>query len=150
MLEVAFSALYLAGLGLWLLFALRLLHGIAFGTCSTAIGTIVTALVPDNRKGEGVGYYMPVSYTHLDVYKRQEQHDGGDLLRRTLLPSVGQTLRDHNTSLVRIIIRCEPLCDLAVKRQNEPAGKQPARLGTNTIGETLAYAVLAAATAVST
>lgn len=36
-LEVAFSALYLAGLGLWLLFALRLLHGIAFGTCSTAI-----------------------------------------------------------------------------------------------------------------
>lgn len=57
-LEVAFSALYLAGLGLWLLFALRLLHGIAFGTCSTAIGTIVTALVPDNRKGEGVGYYM--------------------------------------------------------------------------------------------
>ena len=64
-LEVAFSALYLAGLGLWLLFALRLLHGIAFGTCSTAIGTIVTALVPDNRKGEGVGYYMPVSYTHL-------------------------------------------------------------------------------------
>ncbi|EQI15332.1 UNVERIFIED_ORG: sugar (and other) transporter family protein [Clostridioides difficile F501] len=57
-LEVAFSALYLTGLGLWLLFALRLLHGIAFGTCSTAIGTIVTALVPDNRKGEGVGYYM--------------------------------------------------------------------------------------------
>ena len=40
-LEVAFSALYLTGLGLWLLFALRLLHGIAFGTCSTAIGTIV-------------------------------------------------------------------------------------------------------------
>ena len=57
-LEAAFSALYLTGLGLWLLFALRLLHGIAFGTCSTAIGTIVTALVPDNRKGEGVGYYM--------------------------------------------------------------------------------------------
>ena len=45
-LEAAFSALYLTGLGLWLLFALRLLHGIAFGTCSTAIGTIVTALGP--------------------------------------------------------------------------------------------------------
>ena len=40
-LEAAFSALYLTGLGLWLLFALRLLHGIAFGPCSTAIGTIV-------------------------------------------------------------------------------------------------------------
>lgn len=57
-LEVAFSALYLVGVGFWLLFVVRLLHGIAFGMCSTSIGTIVTALVPDNRKGEGVGYYM--------------------------------------------------------------------------------------------
>lgn len=56
--EVGFSALYLAGLGFWLLFALRLLHGFAYGMCSTTIGTIVTALVPDGRKGEGVGYYM--------------------------------------------------------------------------------------------
>ena len=56
--EVAFSVLYLAGLGFWLLFALRLLHGIAYGMCSTTIGTVVTALVPDSRKGEGVGYYM--------------------------------------------------------------------------------------------
>lgn len=57
-LEVAFSALYLAGMGFGMLFALRFLHGFAFGACSTAIGTIVTALVPDDRKGEGVGYYM--------------------------------------------------------------------------------------------
>ena len=56
--EVVFSALYLVGVGFWLLFALRLLHGIAYGMCSTTIGTIVTALVPDSRKGEGVGYYM--------------------------------------------------------------------------------------------
>lgn len=56
--EVVFSVLYLAGLGFWLLFALRLLHGIAYGMCSTTIGTVVTALVPDSRKGEGVGYYM--------------------------------------------------------------------------------------------
>lgn len=56
--EVAFSVLYLTGLGFWLLFALRLFHGIAYGMCSTTIGTIVTALVPDSRKGEGVGYYM--------------------------------------------------------------------------------------------
>ena len=56
--EVAFSLLYLSGLGLAPLFALRLLHGIAYGACSTTIGTIVTALVPDSRKGEGVGYYM--------------------------------------------------------------------------------------------
>ena len=41
-----------------MLFVLRFLHGFAFGACSTSIGTIVTALVPDDRKGEGVGYYM--------------------------------------------------------------------------------------------
>lgn len=57
-LEVAFSALYLAGLDFGMLFVLRFLHGFAFGACSTSIGTIVTALVPDDRKGEGVGYYM--------------------------------------------------------------------------------------------
>lgn len=56
--EVVFSVLYLANVGFWLLFALRLLHGIAYGMCSTTIGTIVTALVPGSRKGEGVGYYM--------------------------------------------------------------------------------------------
>lgn len=57
-LEVVFSLLYLANLDFGLLFVLRFAHGLAFGTCSTAIGTIVTALVPKNRKGEGVGYYM--------------------------------------------------------------------------------------------
>lgn len=56
--EVLFSCLYLAGLGFAPLFALRLVHGFAYGTCSTTIGTIVTASVPDSRKGEGVGYYM--------------------------------------------------------------------------------------------
>ena len=56
--EVAFSLLYLADLGIAPLFAIRLLHGIAYGACSTTIGTIVTALVPHARKGEGVGYYM--------------------------------------------------------------------------------------------
>ena len=56
--EVVFSVLYLAGLGFAPLFAIRLLHGFAYGVCSTTIGTIVTALVPDSRKGEGVGYYM--------------------------------------------------------------------------------------------
>lgn len=56
--EAVLSVLYLANLGFAALFALRLLHGLAYGACSTAIGTIVTALVPDSRKGEGVGYYM--------------------------------------------------------------------------------------------
>ncbi|MEA5019050.1 MAG: MFS transporter [Gordonibacter sp.] len=56
--EVIFSALYLIGPAFAPLFALRLLHGFSYGICSTTIGTIVTSLVPDSRKGEGVGYYM--------------------------------------------------------------------------------------------
>lgn len=57
-LEVVFSFLYLSGLGFGMLFVLRLFHGLAYGACSTTIGTIVTSIVPDDRKGEGVGYYM--------------------------------------------------------------------------------------------
>ena len=35
----------------------RLLHGIAFGLSSTATGTISSRIIPDKRKGEGIGYY---------------------------------------------------------------------------------------------
>ena len=56
--EVVCSALYLAGIGFAPLFALRFVHGFAYGSCSTTIGTVVTAVVPAKRKGEGVGYYM--------------------------------------------------------------------------------------------
>ena len=56
--EVVCSALYLAGIGFAPLFALRFIHGFAYGSCSTTIGTVVTAVVPAKRKGEGVGYYM--------------------------------------------------------------------------------------------
>lgn len=56
--EVICSLLYLLGIGFAPLFVLRFAHGFAYGACSTTIGTVVTALVPAKRKGEGVGYYM--------------------------------------------------------------------------------------------
>ena len=56
--EVVFSCLYLAGIGLGLMFVLRTLHGFCYGSGSTTVGTIVTSIVPNSRKGEGVGYYM--------------------------------------------------------------------------------------------
>ncbi len=52
------SALYLLDTPLGALMGIRLLHGMAYGICSTTIATIVTALVPASRKGEGIGYYM--------------------------------------------------------------------------------------------
>ena len=36
---------------------LRLVHGIGFGMLTTSTGTIVASIIPNGRKGEGMGYY---------------------------------------------------------------------------------------------
>ena len=36
---------------------LRLIHGIGFGMITTSTGTIVATIIPQGRKGEGMGYY---------------------------------------------------------------------------------------------
>lgn len=40
-----------------LLLLLRFIHGIGFGMATTVLGTIVADLIPDERRGEGMGYY---------------------------------------------------------------------------------------------
>lgn len=57
-LEVALTALYLLNEPLGALIGVRLLHGFAYGVCSTTIATVITSLVPSERKGEGIGYFM--------------------------------------------------------------------------------------------
>lgn len=39
------------------LLTLRFIHGIGFGIAATATGAIAVGLVPDRRKGEGIGYF---------------------------------------------------------------------------------------------
>ncbi|WP_338448323.1 MFS transporter [Niallia oryzisoli] len=39
------------------LMILRVIHGIGFGMVTTTTGTIVANLIPQHRKGEGMGYY---------------------------------------------------------------------------------------------
>ncbi|WP_412519166.1 MFS transporter [Staphylococcus simulans] len=39
------------------LIIVRLIHGIAFGMASTTTGTYSSTIVPEDRKGEGIGYY---------------------------------------------------------------------------------------------
>lgn len=39
------------------LLVIRFLHGAAFGITSTATGTIVASIVPQERRGEGIGYF---------------------------------------------------------------------------------------------
>jgi MFS family permease len=51
------SALYFAAINLPLLVLIRFLHGVAYGIASTATGTIVAQIIPDKRRGEGIGYY---------------------------------------------------------------------------------------------
>ncbi|MBM4765070.1 MFS transporter [Bacillus sp. B15-48] len=40
------------------LMVVRFIHGIGFGMATTATGSIVAAIVPDSRRGEGVGYFV--------------------------------------------------------------------------------------------
>jgi MFS family permease len=49
--------LYFAVTSLSLLLIIRFLHGIGFGIASTATGTIVANVIPNERRGEGTGYY---------------------------------------------------------------------------------------------
>lgn len=57
LLFVITSALYLAAVTLPLLVIVRFLHGFGYGVASTATGTIVAQVIPDERRGEGIGYY---------------------------------------------------------------------------------------------
>ncbi len=51
------SALYFISIGIAFLLITRLIHGIALGVVSTATGTIVAQIIPQSRKGEGIGFY---------------------------------------------------------------------------------------------
>lgn len=51
------SLLYYVNAGIAFLLLTRLLHGIALGMASTATGTVIAAIIPAARKGEGIGYY---------------------------------------------------------------------------------------------
>lgn len=54
---LAATVLYFFPNNLSSLLLLRLFHGIGFGMATTAAGTIVADVIPDTRKGEGMGYF---------------------------------------------------------------------------------------------
>jgi MFS family permease len=53
----AASCLYFIPNSITSLLILRFFHGIGFGMATTATGTIVANIIPDSRRGEGMGYY---------------------------------------------------------------------------------------------
>ncbi|WP_121609863.1 MFS transporter [Mesobacillus foraminis] len=52
------SFFYFAANTIWSLMAIRFLHGIGFGMATTATGGIVASIIPDSRRGEGMGYFV--------------------------------------------------------------------------------------------
>lgn len=51
------TALYFVHLGIGFLLFTRFFHGVMLGMASTASGTIVAQIIPNSRKGEGIGYF---------------------------------------------------------------------------------------------
>jgi MFS family permease len=57
-LSLAMTLLYSAANGIVFLVGVRLLHGMALGIATTAAATIVASIIPAQKTGEGIGYYM--------------------------------------------------------------------------------------------
>nr|WP_239094272.1 MFS transporter [Bacillus sp. B15-48] len=51
------TSFYFIHLGIGFLMLTRFLHGVTMGIANTATGTIVAQIIPNKRKGEGIGYY---------------------------------------------------------------------------------------------
>lgn len=58
LLEVISSIMYFGAVDILVLFMIRFLHGASYGMASTSVSTIVTEIVPKERHGEGIGYFM--------------------------------------------------------------------------------------------
>ncbi len=56
--SLVMTLLYFAAHGIGFLWVVRFLHGAAFGIGSTASATIVANIVPKERRGEGLAYFM--------------------------------------------------------------------------------------------
>ncbi|WP_099362524.1 MFS transporter [Fredinandcohnia onubensis] len=52
------SLIYFFTPSIYSVLLLRLFHGIGFGMATTAAGGIVADIIPDTRKGEGMGYFI--------------------------------------------------------------------------------------------
>jgi MFS family permease len=57
-LGLVMTLLYFTISNIITLLIIRFIHGAAFGIASTTIGTIVSSIIPENKRGQGIGYYM--------------------------------------------------------------------------------------------
>lgn len=111
--EVVFSVLYFLDFGLYPLMALRFVHGFSYGAASSAVGTAVTAIIPDAHKGEGVGYYM-LSNTL------------GTAVGPFLGMAISQNLGIHGVFAACIVTAAASFVALLAFRPNGTTAKRPA------------------------
>lgn len=73
------------------LFIVRFLHGAGFGAASTATGTIVSKIIPNERRGEGTGYFAMSTTVasaigpFLGIYLSQSAHYESIFIMCTLI-----------------------------------------------------------------
>lgn len=60
--SLALTLLYFKITTVYSLFIIRFIHGVAYGVSSTALGTVVSSIIPKERCGEGIGYFT-LSFT---------------------------------------------------------------------------------------
>lgn len=104
--------LYFSVNNLTFLFINRFLNGAAMGIASTATGTIVAAIIPNSRRGEGTGYYA-LSVT----------------LAAAIGPFLGMFLTEHagfraNFVLCLILLVISFLAAFFIKSANEDTSKE--------------------------
>ncbi|GGA42303.1 MFS transporter [Paenibacillus physcomitrellae] len=54
---LAASLCYFGAKGILLFLVVRLIHGMSYAVASTATSTVASAMIPDSRQGEGMGYF---------------------------------------------------------------------------------------------
>lgn len=57
LLMAACSVLYLIKMGIYPLLVIRFAHGVGFGLGSGAVATAAALILPESRRGEGIGYF---------------------------------------------------------------------------------------------
>ncbi|MFC7063303.1 MFS transporter [Halobacillus seohaensis] len=88
------SALYLLTEALPFILLIRFLHGIGFGMATTVLGALAADVIPDRRKGEGMGYFaMSMNFAMVI----------GPFLGLTLLQSFNYTIMFLSCAIAAVV-----------------------------------------------
>lgn len=110
------SVAYMAADSIPLLLLIRIIHGIGFGMATTATGAIAANIIPDERRGEGMGYYSTFMNLAMVI---------GPFLGLTLISLSGYDLLFIFTSAFSIFaVVCTLLLDLPQPEQKTTGKKK--------------------------